>query len=268
MPSFDGIFLLLLLAATPPTSAQVDMSVVWSGKYQIIKCNAGQTNSMASKLQAILPEVWSNLQDTIRDAAKGTSSSHGYSAFFKTSDNSQLVQAVYQNMAAGKPVSLAADSTSQGRNINPPNLAWPALVCIQPGDPATAEHYLACTTGPLAGHMAAGLADQFVMLCPHFWLLPDEPEISNCPRVRRNTLTPNDNSLVSNRQALLVHEFAHLYGVRGGGESRGLNWREGEYEPYLLQDVVDLSAKNSLNNAQNFAFYYAGKTLFPFTTMK
>jgi len=268
MPSFNGIFLLLLLADTPPTSAQVDTSIVWSGKYQIIKCNAGQANSMASKLQAILPEVWSNLQDTIKDAAKGTSSSHGYSAFFKTSDNIQLVQAVYQNMAAGKPVSLAADSTSQGRNINPLNLVWPGLVCIQPGDPATAEHYLACTTGPLAGHMVAGLAGQFTMLCPHFWLLPDEPDISNCPRVRRNTLTPNDDSLVSNRQAQLVHEFAHLYGVRGGGGSRGINWREGEYEPYLLQDVVDLSAKNSLNNAQNFAFYYAGKTFFPFTTMK
>jgi len=268
MPSFNGIFLLLLLAATPPTSAQVDTSIVWSGKYQIENCNAGQANSMASKLQAILPDIWSNLQDTIKDAAKGISSSHGYSAFFKTSDNIQLVQAVYQNMAAGKPVSLAADSTSQGRNINPLNLARPTILCIQPDDPATAELYLTCTTAPLAGHIAAGVAGQFIMLCPHFWSMPDEPDISDCPRVRRNTLTPNDLSLVSNRQALLVHEFAHLYGVRGGGGSHGLNWREGEYEPYLLQEVVDLNAKNSLDNAQNFAFYYAGKTFFPFTTMK
>jgi len=268
MPFFNGMFLLFLLAATRPTFAQVDTSKVWSGKYQIIKCNAGQPDSMASKLQAILPEIWSNLQDIATDAAKGTSSSHGYSAFFKTGDNIQLVQAVYQNMAAGEPVSVAAHSTSQGRNINPLNLAWPGLVCIQPGDPATVEHYLACTTGPLAGHMTAGLAGQFIMLCPSFWLLPDEPNISNCPRVRRNTLTPNDDSLVLNRQTQLVHELAHLYGVGGGGESRGLNWREGEHEPYLLQDVVHLSPKDSLKNAQNFAFYYAGKSFFPLTTMK
>jgi len=138
---------------------------------------------------------------------------HGYSAFFKTTENIQNITAIYQNMAAGSLVSKIHESP--GRNINPLNLAWPSLVCIQEGDPATAEYYAAGTTGPLGGRLIAGIAAQYVMLCPNFWVLPEEPEISRCPRVRRNTLTPNDDALVLNQQTQLVHELTHLYGVVG-----------------------------------------------------
>lgn len=61
MAFFNSILLLCPLAAARPIFAVVEKSVVWNGKYQIIKCNAGQPNSMASKLQALLPEVWNNL---------------------------------------------------------------------------------------------------------------------------------------------------------------------------------------------------------------
>lgn len=259
MALFKKIVLLHLFVAVQLVLSQVDKSVVFSGEYQIIKCNAGQPNSMASKLQTLLPKIWTNLQGVLADAAKGTSSTHGYSAFFKTNDNLQTVQTAYQNMAAGKAVSVTASSTSQGRNINPLNLARPSIVCLQEGDPSTAEQYLACTTGPLAGHLLAGTAAQFVMLCPNFFVIPEEPNVGACPRLRRNTMTPNDDSLVLNQQTQLVHELAHVYGIGGGVDGRGRNWRQGEYEPYLLQEVIDLNASDSVNNAQNFAFYYAGK---------
>ena len=97
------------------------------------------------------------------------------------------------------------------------------------------------------------------MLCPEFWTLPPEPDIHSCPRVRRNILSPNDGSLVRDMQSQLVHELAHLHGVGGGSGTNGLGWRMGQYEPYLLQEAVDLSAEASINNAQNFAFYYAGE---------
>jgi len=97
------------------------------------------------------------------------------------------------------------------------------------------------------------------MLCPRFWHLPLLPDSRQCPKVRRNTLAPNDVRLVMNAQSQLVHELSHLYGVGGGGDRRGLNWQMGEYEPHLLQEVVDLSAGNSINNAQNYAYYFAGE---------
>lgn len=259
MAYFNAMVFLCLFSNTWQILAQVDMSIVGSGHYQIIKCNAGQTDSMALKLQTLLPEIWNNLKAVIADATAGTSSNHGFSAFFKANDNIQTVQNVYQNMAAGNPVSVNANAVSKGRNINPLNLAWPGLVCVQKGDPSTLEHYLVCTTGDLAGRLVAGIAGQYVMLCPAFWTLPESPYIDNCPRVRRNTLTPNDESLVLNQQSALVHELAHLYGVEGGGQTLGGDWQEGNYEPYLLQDCVDLSATDSANNAQNYAYYYAGQ---------
>jgi len=80
-----------------------------------------------------------------------------------------------------------------------------------------------------------------------------------CPKLRRNTLTPNNEVLVLNAQAQIVHELAHLYGVGGGSETRGWGWLAGEHEPYLIQEAVDLDASGSANNAQNFAYYFAGK---------
>ena len=62
-----------------------------------------------------------------------------------------------------------------------------------------------------------------------------------------------------------MHELAHLRGIGGGGGSNGLNWRIGQYEPYLLREAVALSAQDSVNNAQNFAFYFAGESLFYFS---
>ena len=97
------------------------------------------------------------------------------------------------------------------------------------------------------------------MLCPSFWQLPLLPDKQLCPKLRRNTLTPNDARLTLNAQTQLVHELAHLQGVGGGGGSNGLNWQNGDYEPYLIQDAVALSANDSVNNAQNFAFYFAGE---------
>lgn len=105
--------------------------------------------------------------------------------------------------------------------------------------------------------------NRYILLCPNFWRLPLLPDSRLCPKVRRNTLTPNDARLVLNAQSVLVHELAHLYGVGGGGGSRGFHWQTGEYEPYLLQETVDLSAGNSTNNAQNFAFFFAGKLQLP-----
>lgn len=116
---------------------------------------------MASKLQVLLPMIWGNLQETIADAKKGTASTHGYSAFFKTNDNIKAVQDVYEAMAAGDPV----DKTNgvlrgQGRNINPLKLADPGFICIQEGDPSTAQAYSYCAAGTETHYMIASVGAQ------------------------------------------------------------------------------------------------------------
>ena len=254
----SSLVLCIICLASVNLSSTVDMSIVRSGRYQIMKCNAGQPDSMASKLQAILPRIWVNLQEVIAETEKGTSSSHGYSAFFKSNDSIQTVQAIYQRIARGDFVSIAADGNSQGRNINTLNLAPPSFVCVQEGDPALLEYWLSCTTGPLAGQIIAGIAQQFIVLCPMFWTLPEMPNIGNCPRVRRNTLTPNDDTLISNQQSRIVDVLSTLYGVEPTAGLPEIDWEEATYEPYLIQDAVAQDTDSSVRNPHNFAYYYAG----------
>lgn len=98
------------------------------------------------------------------------------------------------------------------------------------------------------------------MLCPVFWKLHFGPDHRMCPRLRKNKLTPNGDVLTYNAQSQIVHELAHLYGVGIGGGKDPYGYRKGNYEPYLIQETVDLNAADSVNNAQNFAFYFAGKS--------
>ena len=164
--------MLMMLAAL--IAAGADNSLVYSGKYEIRKCNAGQANSMASKLQKVLPMVWSNLQTTIADSKKGIASAHGYSAFFKQNENIPAVQKIYTNIASGNPVDRTnAALRSPGRHINPLNLASPGFICIQNGDPGSLQAYLACTgaLGPGGvSSMIAAVGAQYVFQTPTSYL--------------------------------------------------------------------------------------------------
>ena len=147
--------------------AKRDNSIVYSGKYVIRYCNAGDPDSMASKLQEILPKIWNNLQTTIADSKNGTASKNGYAAFFKTNSSIGAVQKVYQDIADGSPVDKTNSAlTSPGRHINPLNLVSPGLICVQEGDPWALETYQACTNarGTGGSRMIAGVGAEYV---PH-----------------------------------------------------------------------------------------------------
>lgn len=221
---------------------------VSSGRYQIRNCDAGRTGSMAADLQALLPQIYDNIQAVITDVKLGTASRHGYAAFFHNNNNIDYVQDIFMKIAAGSLVPL---HNAEGRTTNPIlNMGLPTIVCIRPGDPAVSGLYEGCKDlSNIAGHK-----DNFILLCPSFWEFDDEPESFDCPRLRKNTLTPNDETLANNKQATLVHELAHLYGV-----TSGLRWQDGHFEAYKVRDATDLDEKDALKNAPNFAYYYAGR---------
>ena len=219
-----------------------------SGHYQIRNCNAGRTGSKASALQALLPRIYNTLQTVIADAALGHSSIHGFESFFHGDENIPYVQSIFKKIAAGDPVPLS----TQGRVTNPLlNLGYPTIVCLQPGYQDTAGLYAGCNDNP---GVSAAIQDHYVVLCPLFWEQESRAESFNCPRVRRNTLTPNDNDLIRNQEADLVHELAHIYGV-----DPGTRWQDGIYETYRVRDATNLDEESALKNAPNFAYYYAGK---------
>ena len=219
-----------------------------SGNYQIRNCDAGQTNSKASVLQALLPQIYNNLQAVIADAELGIASTHGFAAFFYRNKNIPYVQSIFKKIAAGSPLRLPPN---EGHATNPlREIVLPFIVCIKPGVPETLGASAYCDER--GGY--AGNHENYIFLCPSFWEAEPEAESFQCPRVRKNTLTPNDDELTLNLQAMLIHELAHVYGVTP--HSR---WQGGGFEKYNIADVVNLDEDSALRNAANYAYYYAGE---------
>lgn len=226
--------------------------VTVSGNYVIRNCDAGQAGSRASDLQTILPRIHETLQAVIADTELGTNSRHGFETFFHSNDTIPYVSSIFKKIAAGNAVRLRHEDPALDSKHY---IGLPTIVCIELEDEAgrseTGALSIFCRENP---NMHAFRQGKYVALCPLFWEMDEEPQSMDCPRVRRNTLTANDNSLAISQQALLVHELAHVYGVLHLD-----HYREMRIEAYNLADVAWLNQETALRNAQNYAFYYAGE---------
>ena len=221
------IFALVLLQ---PISAEDTVS---SGNYLIHLCNSGQPGSEASKLQSLLPQVYDGLQKVISDL-QGSASKYGYGAFFKDDSNKAEVLQVYQRMAAGADVFVGLDHISLRR---------PTFTCAN-DVPATQLAYQHCKPKT---PLMSWVYTELIFLCPLFWMIKQQAIPSDCPLVVRNTLTPNDDRLLSNQEALLVSSLVHFYHQFVSNIV------------VTITDASELGASRSLTNAPNYALYYAGE---------
>lgn len=84
------------------------------------------------------------------------------------------------------------------------------------------------------------------------WNLPTGLTADSCPdivgRRSRRRFSPNNDALMRSQFAAVLHELVHLYNPFE---------EEGFKETYLIQDLVDLNATDSLQNAQNYVAYAA-----------
>ena len=224
------VFVLVLLR---PISAEDTVS---SGNYLIHLCNSGELGSEASYLQSLLPQVYDGLQKVILDLQR-TASEHGYSAFFKDDSNKAEVLQVYQKMAAGANVYVGRlDHVSERR---------PTFACAN-DVPKTHLPYQYCKPRT---PLMTWVHTEIIFLCPLFWMMAQKTLPSDCPLVVANTLTPNDDRLLQNQEALLVGSLVHLYH---------------DFDSNIIVTITDaseLSASQSLINAPNYALYYAGERL-------
>ncbi len=209
------------------------VDTVRSGHYLIHLCHSEQPKSKASNLQILLPRVWVGLQKVIADLEQGTTSLHGYSTFFKDDSSKADVLRVYQKIAQGAAVAVGLGRTT---------LRYPSFVCAD-DVPETDLLYSHC--GPdvaLLNYKRTAM----ISLCPLFWKVKERVILPDCPLVIANTLSPNDERLLANQEALLVGALVHLYhDVRG----EMIN---------AIADASELDASESLLNPPNYAFYYAG----------
>ena len=208
---------------------------VSSGNYLIHLCNSEQPNSEASKLQDLLPQVWDGLQMVMADVQKGTDSLHGFSTFFKEDSSKADVLRVFQQIAAGADV-----ISGHGRKL----ARRPTFICTDKL-PETSSLYQKCIENENTALMSWRYTE-FVPVCPFFWEIKNKATLSDCPLLVSNTLTPNDNRLLTNQEALLVGVLVTLY-------------RETNRTLITtITDVSQLDTSQSLLNAPNYALYYAG----------
>lgn len=210
---------------------------VSSGNYQILFCGAGSPDSKASQLQGIIPNTLHRIQALLADVKLGTRSTHGFAAFFKTNDNIPTVQKVFQTMLDAPKVGL--DQTK------------PIFACTDPNNDLTKSVDANCLKWqnvPLVSWPQYGV----IFICPYFWTRFPLPFHSDCPTVLNNVLVPDSAILSVNQYAAMIQQLVHLYvpGVRSTAD-----------EVSQVQEAVNLDAKASLGNANNYALYAAGKPL-------
>ncbi len=231
---------IILIATTAISTSYAQDDFVQSGSYGIRYCGTGP-GSRAATLQDILPNFLSKLRLVQADAQKGNESK-AFRAFFKSQSNAPHVQGVFQRMANGRPAIIP----SEGRNIGHVRFENPNLVCLHPTMPDYEALRQQCGSTSIA---TTKQNRALVLLCQPYWGLDEEPEGIDCPVVRRNVFTQNnDNRMMRNQFAAFVHEMAHAYAV---------SWIPTEAKG--IMDCVALSAGASVKNVQNFALYAASE---------
>lgn len=235
IPPFSLCWLAIVLTSFLNIAQAQD--TVYSGNYEILFCGAGAPNSKTSQLQNGLPHILTLLQAVIADVKLGTKSPHGFAAFFKTNDNIATVQKVFQTIIDGPNVGL--DDTN------------PLFACADPNQDLTKKVYADC----LNRRIVCFAWPQYgvIFICPAFWNLNPLPFGSSCPRLGNNVLVPDNTDLSTNQFGIVIHELVHMYAPK-------LTAIDGETnEVYNVQAAVNLNAKDSLKNANNYALYAAGK---------
>ena len=248
------IILILHLTCTSAGSSSHEADdFAESGSYHILYCDADDgISSQAAYLQALLPTVWSYIQELLQDIILGTTSPHGYAAFFKTDANLDDIREVFQDIADGP------DVLSRGAPGTVARWSAPTILCVNAGDSETYLLQASCRVNQPGSRKVAGVTrfSGIVHLCPQFFDIPRMPRRGACPRVDATTNRFEENNvglgLAKTQYAVLVHELTHIYLT-----ARGVQVQQ---EVYDIQGAVDLNASASFENAQNFAYYAAGES--------
>ena len=123
----------------------------------------------------------------------GTSSPHGFRAFFKTNNNRPTVLRVLQNMIDGSLVTLTADDTFYGGATTTPH----TFVCLNEGNSNTIALWNGCRDNPDAAAFQTK-GSNWIILCPKIWTVGGIPTNALCPNMASNKFVPNEDRLAAN----------------------------------------------------------------------
>ena len=236
----------------------VDPDTIRMLGYEFSKC--GSVRSFAPKLGNLLTFFFHfkpNLEEIIADAQQGINSKHGFAAFFKSNLNIQKVVNAYRPLLEASPVIVNPERADVIKTWTP----QPRFTCIDESDPESADIMAQCNKVIHPGYphrwpLVIHPGTEQISVCPFFFQLEQCSPVGGhyCPRIGANgKFRPGDGSLLESGFAYVVYALVVLY-------NRNLYESHTEFNAWWdMQYAVELSAKQSLLNAESFGFYAGGE---------
>ena len=217
-----------------------------AGNYGIFNCG-----DHAAGLVTLLETLRSTLQLVLGDL-NFRRSSKAFTTFFKHVNNVPYVRSIIQNIALGNPVSIDGNGH---RN-------FPGFICVTAREQVwvrdesgeTVDFYEHCLQRPRTAATSdlTSSSRPMTILCPLFFKSPAIPPSS---RTGCLGVDPATNAFISNGAHIInfqlwhiMHELVHMYIYWSSG---------GRLDFYHVNDCLSLSANQSVQNAQSYAFYAA-----------
>ena len=233
------------------------MTGVMSGNYGIFNCGTNATG-----IVTLLETLRSTLEEVLQDL-DSRRSSRAFNTFFKDIRNAPYVRQVIQNITSDSPTSV----------IDTGHRNFPGFVCATAprqvwwtsGDGEETDAYDRCLQHDrVAASSILSTADfPLIVLCPYFFEWPAIPPISkhSCSKVdsQSNAFADNGLGMIVFQMWAVMHELVHMY----------IYWSSGaELDLYDINQCLHLPESETVQNAQNYAFYAASQSEFSRTEIR
>ena len=227
------------------------------GNFHLYNCGpSGQgADPYSEQIRRTITRMSLNLVDVLYDVERhGARSRYGFDALFTSSRETHQVAAIFEKILVGEAVSLQPFAIESGAMTEPndkPNRV--RLYCFRPDvmDDVSQFGYRKCEENPgWVGFWMAGSSS--IGLCPLFFNnIQTSPTSEDCPSFSSSgsLLSNFQTRLTANREAILIHELAHLY----------IGHDSNEAEAQTLQESMDLTVADQVKNAANYAYFYSCK---------
>lgn len=247
-----------------------EATISWEG-WEISGCG-NPTSAKVNSLLGFLFQFKPHVEAVIADARLGLRSPHGYAAFFKTITSMRKVKNKYEALKDASPVIVS----SERARIIGKHTAQPRFQCIDENDLNQANILEQCLPlGTTSGFeprppLIFFPGTEIIAVCPSFFQLNQyrQPQREGgsallCPPLGGDGKFPSGNGvLLTSAFGYAIHALVLL-------KNRELwDGREDWNTIFDIQNAVELSARDSLLNAESYAFYAGGRFLFGILMVK
>ena len=248
----------------PTLTCAANLQRATAGPYPVYNCNGHNPT-----ISVLIETLQTTLQSVLNDLSQYRSTA-AYTTFFKHVSFASDVHDIYSNIMLGTPVAPGPHAIKYpppGSFGVPRN---PQFICVTAREQVTwsleqgglggrqSDAYTACENSPIQafGIFGTKYLQNTIVLCPAFWkwlAIPSSSQSACLPvDPHFNRFRSDGNRLVNYQLWVLLHELAHVYIYAKSGNL---------YDVSSPNDCALLSGNSAINNAQNYVYYAASKSV-------